>query len=122
MIHQQPPRPLVEAPLLFRMSSGGEKAKQNSLAICPKCDAPAFIRRSTRVTEKVKHLDAHCTNTGCGHTFGLELVFRHTYCPGLIERPDLDLPICPRDQVPHVLPPARDAGDDPNQLTMFAGG
>lgn len=116
-------RPLIEAPLRFRTSSGGERAKHNALITCPKCDAPCFIRRSIRVSARVKHIDAHCTNTGCGHTYMLELVFVHSYNPGLINRPDLDLPECPRDQVPHVLPPQRGAGDeDSDQMSMFASG
>lgn len=119
---RKPARPLIEAPLQFRTSSGGERAKHNALITCPKCEAPCFIRRSTRVTERVKNIDAHCTNTGCGHTFALDLVFVHSYNPGLIDRPDLNLPVCPREKVPHVLPPTRDAPDDPNQLTMFTGG
>ena len=120
--NRHPSRPLIEAPLQFRTSSGGERAKHNALITCPKCDAPCFIRRSARVTGLVKHIDAHCTNTGCGHTFMLELVFVHSYNPGLVDRPDLNLPVCPRDQVPHVLPPSRDGPDDPNQMTMFDPG
>lgn len=116
-------RPLIEAPMSFRAGSGGRKSGHNAMIICPKCDAPAFIRRSHRVTERVKHIDAHCTNTGCAHTFLLELVFVHSYNPGLIDRPDLDLPVCPLEQVPHIMPPARSGpDDDPAQITMFDPG
>ncbi len=113
-------RPLIEAPLQFRLRSGGGLAKDTAFVTCPKCDAPCFIRRSERITERVKHLHAHCTNTGCGHTFMSELSFVHSFNPGIIDRPDLDLPMCPRDQVPHVLPP-RGGGDEPDQMTMFSG-
>lgn len=112
-------RPLIQAPLQLRINSGG-RSKANSLILCPKCDAPGVIRRSCRVTPTVKHIDVHCTNTGCGHTFMMELVFVHSYVPGLVDRPDLNLPVCPREQVPHVLPPTRDGpDDDPDQMSMF---
>lgn len=61
--------PLIHAPLEFRIRSGGAPAKDSAFITCPKCEAPCFIRRSERITETVKHLHAHCTNTGCGHTF-----------------------------------------------------
>lgn len=112
---------LIRAPLEFRLSAGGPRVGNRALIICPKCNAPAFIRDSEPQSEKVKHILAHCSNTGCGHTFLMELVFVHSIVPGLIDRPDLDLPVCPRDKVPHVLPPARDGPDDPDQLSMFAG-
>lgn len=116
-------RPLIEAPLQFRTSSGGALAKHNALITCPKCDAPCFIRRSARQTATVKHIDAHCTNTGCAHTFMLEMVFVHSYNPGLVDRPDLNLPVCPHEKVPHVMPPASGgSGDDPGQMTMFDPG
>lgn len=112
--------PLIEAPLKFRMRSAGTQAGRDAaFVICPKCDAPAFIRHSERKTPKVKHLHAHCTNTGCGHTFLVEVVFVHSFNPGLVDRPDLDLAQCPRDQIPHVLPPTRDGPDDDDQMSMF---
>jgi Ogr/Delta-like zinc finger. len=117
------PRPLIEAPLQFRMRSGGAQVNADrAFLLCPKCDAPCFIRRSERITPKVKHLTAHCTNTGCGHTFLAEVTFVHSFSPGLIDRPDLDLPVCPRDQVPHVVPPRADGpAPDPDQISMFEG-
>lgn len=114
-------RPLIHAPLQFRMRSGGAQAKDKAFITCPKCDAPCFIRRSDRITPLVKEIDLHCTNTGCGHTFASQIVFKHTYSPGLLERPDLDLPVCPRDQVPHVIPPDRDADEEASQMSMFSG-
>ena len=93
-------------------------SKDSALITCPKCEAPCFIRRSVRVTETVKHLTAHCTNSGCGHTFLSEIVFVHSFNPGLIDRPDLKLAQCPADQIPHVLPPSRDGPDD-GQMSMF---
>lgn len=112
--------PLVEAPLQMRLRSGGAPAKDKALVTCPKCEAPCFIRRSERITETVKHLVAHCTNSGCGHTFMAQIVFVHSYNPGLVDRPDLDLPICPRDQIPNILPP-RGGDDDGSQMSMFSG-
>lgn len=113
-------RPMIHAPLQFRLRAGSTSASRDgALIICPKCSEPSFIRRSTRLTERVKEIEAHCTNTGCGHTFLLQLVFVHSYSPGLIERPDLDLPVCPRDQVPHVT--ARSPDHDEDQISMFSG-
>jgi len=113
-------RPLIEAPLEFRVRSGGAPAKDSAFITCPKCEAPCFIRRSERITERVKHLHAHCTNTGCGHTFLAEVNFVHSFNPGMVDRPDLDLPECPRDKIPHVMPPR---GDDAptDQMSMFGG-
>lgn len=113
-----PARPLMLAPLEFRTRSGGRHSPQNSLVTCPVCEAPAFVRRSERVTRTVKHLHGHCTNTGCGATFRAEIALIHMFNPGL--DPDPDLPICQRDQVPHVLPPARE-GEDDSQISMFSG-
>jgi hypothetical protein len=114
-------QPFIEAPLEFRLRSGGAPAKDAAFITCPKCEAPCFIRRSERITERVKHLHAHCTNTGCAHTFLAEVSFVHSFSPGLLDRKDLDLPICPRDKVPHVLPP-RGGEDHPDQHSMFGAG
>lgn len=113
-------QPLIEAPLEFRLRSGGAPAKDSSFITCPKCEAPCFIRRSERITERVKHLHAHCTNTGCGHTFMSEVSFVYSFNPGLVDRPDLDLPLCPREKIPHVLPP-RGKDDEQSQMSMFSG-
>lgn len=111
--------PLIEAELEFRLRSGGSPAKDSAFVTCPKCEAPCFIRKSIRITVIVKHLIAHCTNSGCGHTFKAEVAFIHSLVEGNIDRPDLNLPVCPRDQVPHILPPARD-GPDSDQISMFS--
>lgn len=111
-------RPLIHAPLEFRMRSSGTQANR-AFVLCPKCEAPGFIRRSERITVTVKHLHCHCTNTGCGHTWLMELTFVHSFNPGLIDRPDLNLKVCPREQVPHVLPPEK--GADDGQISMFTG-
>lgn len=114
-------RPMVHAPLEFRLRGGSTSPKRDTaLIICPKCEEPCFIRRSSRVTERVKDIEAHCTNTGCGHTFALQLVFVHSISPGLLDRPDLDLPVCPRDQIPHVTA-RKPAGEDDAQISMFSG-
>ncbi|KPH62313.1 ogr/Delta-like zinc finger family protein [Novosphingobium sp. ST904] len=113
-------KPLIYAPLEFRLRSGGAPAKDSALIICPVCEAPAFIRRSVRHTPTVKHIHCHCTNTGCGMTYMAEIAFVHTFNPSLIRREGLDLPQCPSDQIPQVLPPTRDSSDgDPDQLSMF---
>jgi hypothetical protein len=112
--------PLLSAPMEFRIQSGGKLSPTRAFAVCPKCNAPGAIRHSERITETVKHLFVHCSNSGCGHVFKMELAFIHSLVEGNIDRPDLDLPVCPRDQVPHILPPARD-GPEADQMTMFDG-
>ena len=109
--------PLVEAPLEFRLQPGGRRAGESCFLRCPKCDTQAFIRRSDRLTPTVTQMDCHCTNTACGHTWRADIVFVHSLVTGNIDRPDLDLPICPREKVAHVVPPAR-AGPD-NQPSFF---
>lgn len=109
--------PMVEAPLQFRLRPGGNPEGKGCFLICPKCEVHAFIRRSERVTPTVTQMHCHCTNSACGHTWRADIVFVHSLAPGNIDRPDLDLPICPRDQVEHVVPPAR-AGPE-NQSSMF---
>lgn len=114
-------RPLIEAELEFRLRSGGAPAKDSAFMVCPKCEAPCFIRKSQRLTPTVKHLICHCTDSACGHTFRSEVVFIHSLVEGNIQRPDLNLPVCPRDQVPHVRPPVRSEADT-DQISMFATG
>lgn len=116
--HLSPNPPLIHAPLEFRLRSGGAPAKDSAFVTCPKCEAPCFIRRSERITETVKHLTAHCTNSGCGHIFKVEVSFIHSLVEGNIQRPELNLPVCPREEVAHVLPPVRD-GPDERQRSMF---
>jgi ssDNA-binding Zn-finger/Zn-ribbon topoisomerase 1 len=108
--------PLIEAPLEFRTRSAGTLGKDKAFIICPKCEAPMFIRRSERMTETIKHLHAHCTNTGCGLTAAFEVGLIHVFNPGLIHRPDLNLPQCPAEKIP----PARGGADD-GQFSMFGG-
>ena len=104
--------PLVEAPLQFRLQPGGRKAGASCFMLCPKCDAPAFIRRSERLSEQTTQTTCHCTDSGCGHIFRADIVFVHSLVEGNIERPDLQLAVCPRDQVPHVRPPAGQEFED----------
>lgn len=114
----QPPRmPLIEAPLEFRLRSGGAQSRE-ALVTCPKCGAPAFIRRSDRISETYKVLSAHCTNTGCGATADWDLALKWMINPGLVARPDLNLPTCPREKITHVLPPSNRDADD-GQTSMF---
>lgn len=112
--------PLIQAPLEFRQRNGGAQSKGAALILCPKCDAPCFIRHSNRVTETVKDITCHCTNSACGMTFLSQISLVHVYSPGLIDRPDLNLPLCPRDQVPHVMPPDK-SRDETEQISMFSG-
>ena len=74
--------PLVEAPLRFQLRSGGAPAKDSAFITCPKCEAPAFIRKSDRMSATVKHLVCHCTNSGCGHVFRSQVSFRDTLVVG----------------------------------------
>lgn len=105
----------VYAPLQFRRRSGGEPAGSSAFVTCPVCEAPMLIRRSDRVTNTVKTLEGHCSNTGCGATGAFEVTLRHLYNPGL--HPDPGLPVCPREKVPQVYPPPRDLDD--RQVSMF---
>lgn len=104
--------PLIEAPLQFRLRPGGKRSGAGCFMVCPKCDAPATIRTSDRPSVTVTQLIAMCSNPGCGHSYRADIVFVHTLVEGNIDRPDLALPVCPREQVPHVLPPAGRRGDD----------
>ncbi|NCP11373.1 MAG: ogr/Delta-like zinc finger family protein [Sphingomonadales bacterium] len=103
---------MIAAPLQFRLRPGGRKTGSSCFMLCPKCDAPAFIRRSERMSEQTTHLTCHCTDSGCGHIFRADIVFVHTLVEGNIDRPDLNLPVCPRDQVQHVRPPPHGDSDD----------
>jgi hypothetical protein len=98
--------PLVEAPMQFRLQPGGRKSGKGCFLLCPKCSQPAFVRRSERMSEQTTQMVCICTNAGCGHTYRADIVFVHSLVEGNIDRPDLDLPVCPRDQVPHICPPA----------------
>ena len=104
--------PMVEAPLQFRLQPGGAKSGPRCFLLCPKCDQPAFVRRSERMTPTVTQMVCHCTNSGCGHVFRADIAFVHSLVEGNIDRPDLQLPVCPRDKVAHVVPPAGKASDD----------
>ena len=108
---------LVTAPLMMRLRPGGRAAGDSCFLRCPKCDAPAFIRRSERPSPTLTQLVAHCANTGCGHTFRCDIVFVHSICPGNIDRPDLHLPEVERTEITHVLPPDND--EDARQASMF---
>lgn len=108
---------MLEAPLQFRLQPGGRKSGQGCFLQCPKCDEPAFIRRSERMTETTTQLVAHCCNSGCGHIFRADIVFVHTLVAGNIDRPDLALPVCPRDKVPHIVVPLSER--DPDAPTFF---
>lgn len=105
-------RPMVEAPMQFRLQPGGKKSGEGCFLRCAKCDAPGFIRRSERITEQTTQMLVHCTDTGCGHTWRADIVFVHTIVEGNIERPDLNLPVCPREEVTHVRPPGERRSDD----------
>jgi hypothetical protein len=100
-------RPLVHAPLEFRMRSAAHRPAAPSCCAPKRGARPSSAVRS--ITATVKHMNAHCTNTGCGHTFLMELSFVHSFNPGLIDRPDLNLKVCPREQSPMSCRPKRRA-------------
>ena len=111
------PRAMVEAPMMFRAGSGGASATRNSFINCAKCGAPGRIRRSAHLSEVVTQLDVHCTDTACGHTWRADIVFVHSICEGNIDRPDLNLKVCPPEKRVHVRPPSGE--DDDDQCSMF---
>jgi len=112
--------PMVHAPLEFRLQPGGSRAGDGCFLRCPKCDTQAAIRRSERPTPTVTQMDCICSNTACGHTWRADIVFVHSISPGLIDRPDLALPVCPREDAVHVVPPPR--ATDPSAPTFFEDG
>ncbi|RVU03908.1 hypothetical protein EOE18_13695 [Novosphingobium umbonatum] len=118
MMHQIPTIKLemLSAALQFRLRNGGSQSRA-AMITCPICSAPAFIRRSERLSETTKLLGAHCTNTGCGATAEWVISLKWMVNPGLIDRSDLDLPRCPPERITQVFPP--DPEEDTNQLSMF---
>ena len=104
------------APLMFRLSNGGPRCTDTMVA-CPNCYAPAFIRRSERLTETVKHMQCHCTNTACGLTFEAEIIVTRIFSPGGCLRDDIGLPIVPRNDLVHIYPPS--GKPDTEQISMF---
>ena len=108
--------PLVHAPLEFRTSSGGPKTAQ-TLVACPNCGGPCFIRKSDRLTEIVKRMTCHCTNTACAMTFEAEIIAIRIFSPGGCLRDDIRLPVVVREQVPHIYPPT--GKPDTKQISMF---
>lgn len=108
---------MVHAPMEFRLQPGGSRGGEGCFLRCPKCETQAAIRRSEKLTPLVTQLDALCSNTACGHTFRVQLEITHSISPGNIDRPDLHLPILPRDQLVHVVPPPR--GSDPDQPSFL---
>jgi hypothetical protein len=109
-------RPMVEAPLQFRLQPGGRRGGDGCFVRCPKCDAPGMIRRSDRPTPTVTQMTVHCTDSACGHTWRADIVFVHTLVEGNIDRPDLDLPVCPKSELVHVRPPSRDGPEGQESL------
>ena len=109
--------PMVEAKMQFRLQPGGRKSGAGCFLPCPKCDQPSFVRRSERPTPTVTQMTCHCTNSGCGHIYRADIVFVHTLVEGNIDRPDLQLAVCPREEVPHVVPPSGE--DDRDSPTFF---
>ena len=109
-------RHMVEAPLKLRLQPGGKRGGDGCFVRCPKCEAPGMIRRSDRPTPTVTQMTVLCTDPACGHTWRADIVFVHTLSPGTIERPDLDLPVCPKSELVHVRPPSRDGPDGQESL------
>ncbi|MXO64876.1 ogr/Delta-like zinc finger family protein [Altericroceibacterium endophyticum] len=94
--------------------------------ICPVCHANGRIEGSEHVTDLVKTLWVHCSNTSCGMTWRMHLSFEFVISPSAIHRPDLNLPGAPSDYPRQTYAPgppasvatAEDA-HDPNQMTIF---
>lgn len=110
-------RPMVEAPLKFRLRPGGKRTGRDCFLRCAKCDAPGMIRRSDRPTATTTQLTVHCTDSACGHIWRADVVFVHSMVEGNIDRPDLDLPVCPKSELVHVRPPSGE--DEDAQKSMF---
>lgn len=115
-----PSRPLVFAPLEFRLQMAEDGAKGRASMYCPNCGAPAFIRDSERVTTTYRWMDYHCTNTACMMAFRAELAVVKVLNPGMAMRDDLHVPVALREEVAHVMPP-RGGDADPDQVSMFEG-
>lgn len=109
--------PMVRAPIDFRAEPGGARATKNSFLNCAKCKAPGRIRRSQLMSETVTQMTVHCTNSACGHIWKSDIVFVHSLVEGNIDRPDLNLPVCPKEELVHVYPPG--GGEDDEQVSMF---
>jgi hypothetical protein len=75
-----------------------------------------MIRRSERPSVTVTQMTVHCTDSACGHIWVADIVFVHSLVEGNIDRPDLSLPVCPKDNLVHVRPPSRDGPDGQESL------
>ncbi len=103
----------------------GHRRFRRGTIICPVCNAGGAIHGSEHVTELVKTLWVHCTNTTCGMTWRMQLSFEFVVSPSAIERPGLSLPQPPpefRRQIYPAGPPGPADASDPNQIDMFDEG
>ncbi len=73
------------------------------MVLCPHCQTPAEIRRSSQITALVRDLHALCTNDECGCRFVAQIVAVRTIQPSLRPHPAIALPL---------LAPAAPANDD----------
>ena len=69
------------------------KRARGSIARCPHCESPAFIRTSEEVTILHRDLWLYCTNPECGHSWKASLSFVHTVSLPSRPKAGLDLPI-----------------------------
>ena len=49
--------------------------------ICKECGKKAIIQKSDRVSASYSKLYCSCTDPECGHTFVMELSFKHSLSP-----------------------------------------
>lgn len=73
------------------------------MVLCPHCQTPAVIRRSSQITALVRDLHALCTNDDCGCRFAAQIVAVRTIQPSLRPHPAVALPL-----IAHGMP----ANDD----------
>ncbi|BBM04182.1 ogr/Delta-like zinc finger family protein [Microbulbifer sp. GL-2] len=53
---------------------------------CIKCGSKATITSRKDLDPKLSQLYCACKNTDCGHTFVMDLSFKHTICPPATDR------------------------------------
>lgn len=68
---------------------------KGSIARCPHCESPGFIRTSEEVTILHRDLWLQCSNVQCGHSWKASLAFVHTISMPVNPKEGLDLPVSP---------------------------
>ncbi len=101
---------------------GMTKRIRRGTITCPHCQSDCLINGSHRVTDLVRDLQVHCSNTDCGHTFKAQVSFVYTISPSAMPREGLDLPMAPPEYRRQSSATAQDEDGphhDPNQFNMF---